>query len=87
MVDNVEFVAGPDRWFVFSDQDLVGDFEAIYEAEEAEGFDSWHRDDLARREDVLQLVAGLRFGSVLDVGRGKGALVTQIDAGATSTAP
>jgi trans-aconitate methyltransferase len=54
---------------------LVGDFETMYQAEEAEGFDSWHERDLRplRKQIALQMLSDYNFSSIVEVGCGKGA--------------
>jgi SAM-dependent methyltransferase len=54
---------------------VVGSFEEMYRAEDAEGFDSWHQDDLSRPRHriALALLSGT-YDSLLDVGCGKGAM-------------
>lgn len=54
---------------------LVGDFEAMYQAEESEGFDSWHERDLRplRKQLALTMLAEYNFASIIEVGCGKGA--------------
>jgi trans-aconitate methyltransferase len=53
---------------------FVGRFDDMYAAEETEGFDSWHERDLRmlRKRISLDILDGYAFGSVLDVGCGKG---------------
>jgi trans-aconitate methyltransferase len=70
-------VAEPYHRFVFNDGKLVGDFESLYEAEAVEEFDSWHQDDLRRRSEIVNLLRSREFASVIDVGCGKGALLSQ----------
>jgi SAM-dependent methyltransferase len=67
----------PYHRFVFQDGQLVADFESMYQAECTEGFDSWHQDDLARRTDIVDLLRSLEFESVIDIGCGKGALLSE----------
>ena len=53
---------------------LVGDFEAMYAAEDSEGFDSWCSHD-ARHLRIrlsLAILAEYNFNKVLEVGCGKG---------------
>lgn len=53
---------------------LVGDFEAMYRAEDLEGFDSWLERDLRdlRKAISYTVLGGYNFSSILDVGCGKG---------------
>jgi trans-aconitate methyltransferase len=61
---------------VFDTQErrLIGDFEAMYAAEDAEKFDSWHGHDARhlRLRLALALLAEYNFSSVLEIGCGKG---------------
>jgi SAM-dependent methyltransferase len=54
---------------------LVGEFEAMYAAEDEEGFDSWHSHDLRqlRLRLARAVLADYNFTCVLDIGCGKGA--------------
>lgn len=54
---------------------FVGRFEEMYQAENANGFDSWHQEDLRdpSKKICLALLDGYNFGKILDVGCGKGA--------------
>lgn len=64
--------------FVFdtANRRLVGDFDAMYRAEESEGFDSWHERDLRplRKRLSLTVLEGYQWGRILDMGCGKGML-------------
>jgi SAM-dependent methyltransferase len=64
--------------FVFdtANRRLVGDFDAMYRAEDSEGFDSWHERDLRplRKRLSLAVLDGYQWGRILDVGCGKGTL-------------
>ena len=71
----------PYHRFVFRDGKLIGDFESMYQAERSEGFDSWHQDDLALRPEIVNLVRSREFESVIDIGCGKGALLSEVRAG------
>jgi SAM-dependent methyltransferase len=54
---------------------LVGNFEAMYQAEDAEGFDSWFERDLVKelRKPISHtLLSQYNFVRILDVGCGKG---------------
>ena len=53
---------------------LVGDFDAMYQAEESEGFDSWHSHDARqlRLRLALALVDDHNFANILEIGCGKG---------------
>jgi trans-aconitate methyltransferase len=53
---------------------LVGEFEAMYAAEDRERFDSWRSHDTRhlRLRIALALVAEYNFASVLEIGCGKG---------------
>ena len=63
--------------FVFDTEQrcLVGAFEEMYQAEDREGFDSWHQDDVSHlsKQVSLTILANYNFARVLDVGCGKGA--------------
>jgi SAM-dependent methyltransferase len=63
--------------FVFDSEQrrFVGAFEEMYQAEEREGFDSWHQDDVRQlsKQVTLAILADYNFARVLDVGCGKGA--------------
>src|SRR5262245_10047721 len=67
----------PYHRFVFDAgrREFVGQFEAMYQAAEQEGFDSWFQEDLTRLDKVLSraLLEGYAFPRVLDIGCGKGA--------------
>lgn len=54
---------------------FIGRFETMYAREDAEGFDSWHQDDVTtlQKRVSLALLGGRSFSSVLDFGCGKGA--------------
>lgn len=54
---------------------FMGDFEGMYRAELAQGFDSWHQEDLRHfdKRVCLELLADYNFCDVLDIGCGKGA--------------
>lgn len=53
---------------------FVGDFEAMYQAEQTQGFDSWHQEDerFLDKQICLALLSGYNFARVLDIGCGKG---------------
>jgi trans-aconitate methyltransferase len=53
---------------------LVGDFEAMYAAEDQEEFDSWRSSDVRslRLRLALALIQDHNFGNVLEIGCGKG---------------
>jgi len=53
---------------------FVGQFEAMYRAEETEGFDSWRERDLRdlRKRLSHTLLDGWNFSRILEVGCGKG---------------
>ena len=63
--------------FVFDSEQrrLVSAFEEMYQAEDSEGFDSWHQDDVRHlsKQISLAILADYNFARVLDVGCGKGA--------------
>jgi SAM-dependent methyltransferase len=67
----------PYHRFVFDVEQrrFVGAFEEMYRAEDVDGFDSWHQNDLsgARHRIAVALLAG-EYESLLDVGCGKGAM-------------
>ena len=54
---------------------FVGKFEEMYQAEDREGFDSWHERDLRplRKRLALEVLAAYNFSSILEIGCGKGA--------------
>lgn len=54
---------------------FVGRFEAMYASEEAEGFDSWHQDDVTtlQKRVSLAILGEREYPRVLDFGCGKGA--------------
>jgi 2-polyprenyl-3-methyl-5-hydroxy-6-metoxy-1,4-benzoquinol methylase len=69
-------MAEPYHRYVFDERErrFVGEFEEMYRNEDAEGYDSWHQEDvntLSRRLS-LAVLEGYNFSSVLDVGCGKG---------------
>lgn len=68
--------------FVFNESErrFVGDFEAMYQAETVEKFDSWHQDDEHRLDLNMTsaLVRSVEPETVLDIGSGKGLLVAMI---------
>jgi trans-aconitate methyltransferase len=68
--------------FVFdaSRREFVGEFEAMYQAENREHFDSWLQEDMRNltRRVCLSLLADMNFARVLDVGCGKGAFTHQL---------
>jgi 2-polyprenyl-3-methyl-5-hydroxy-6-metoxy-1,4-benzoquinol methylase len=57
---------------------FVGKFEEMYQAEETEGFDSWHERDLRHLRKTISrtILDAYSFGRILDLGCGKG-LFTQ----------
>jgi 2-polyprenyl-3-methyl-5-hydroxy-6-metoxy-1,4-benzoquinol methylase len=63
--------------YVFDEQArrLIGDFEAMYAAEDDEGFDSWHSHDVRqlRLRLASAMLADYNFARVLEIGCGKGA--------------
>jgi 2-polyprenyl-3-methyl-5-hydroxy-6-metoxy-1,4-benzoquinol methylase len=62
---------------------FVGDFEAMYQAEREQGFDSWHQLDPARLDTQVATLLAERvpFGSALDLGCGKGAFAQTLARG------
>lgn len=60
--------------FVFRDGKLVGDFEGMYAAERAKGYDSWKSGDSRhlRNRITNEILADYNFETVLDIGCGKG---------------
>jgi SAM-dependent methyltransferase len=54
---------------------LVGRFEEMYQAEENQGFDSWHERDLRmlRKRLSREILSAYNFPRVLEIGCGKGA--------------
>ena len=68
--------------YVFDEEarQFIGDFEAMYEAEGPEAFDSWQQEDqrklwLAFIESIL---GNYNFESILDLGCGKGAFTHRL---------
>ena len=63
--------------YVFDEenQEVVGKFEEMYQAEDVENYDSWHQDDmrLLTKQISLVLLNRYNFNNILDVGCGKGA--------------
>lgn len=62
--------------FDLENRKLVGDFEAMYQNESKENFDSWHQDDtrqLQRKID-LAILEDYNFEKIIDIGCGKGSL-------------
>jgi len=59
---------------------FVGRFEEMYQAERAQGFDSWHQEDSRNltKRICLTILDSWNFATVLDVGCGKGALTHQL---------
>jgi SAM-dependent methyltransferase len=57
---------------------FVGAFEEMYRAEHHEGFDSWGQDDMLSlgKRLALAILWGRSYGSVLDMGCGKGAFTS-----------
>jgi SAM-dependent methyltransferase len=55
---------------------FVGDFEGMYRSETTEAFDSWHQEDSRQlnRQLALSFFGTTNFGTVLDLGCGKGSL-------------
>ena len=53
-----------------------GDFEEMYKAEKANGFDSWEQDDVnfLDKQLCVKIIENSNFNTILDVGCGKGAL-------------
>lgn len=65
---------------------FVGAFEEMYLAEDDEGFDSWHQDDLGRlRYRLVHALLANAYDSLLDVGCGKGAMTAALGRFATRT--
>lgn len=66
----------PYHKFVFDTENrrFVGDFEAMYQQEDAENFDSWFQDDMNHltKRLVLALLSQYNFNKILDFGCGKG---------------
>jgi SAM-dependent methyltransferase len=61
--------------FDLENRRFVGQFEDMYRGEHAEGYDSWHQDDMntLSRRVALAVLAERQWKSILDVGCGKGA--------------
>lgn len=59
---------------------FVGEFEAMYQAEAQQGFDSWHQSDprLLQAKIAGLLLDEITYRSVLDLGCGKGAFTAQL---------
>jgi len=55
---------------------LIGDFDAMYKAEDAGEFDSWQERDLRplRKQIALDILEQQNFNSILEIGCGKGTL-------------
>ena len=71
----------PYHRFVFDTMNrrFIGDFETMYAAEDAEGFDSWHQeDDNLSRRLALAVLAGIHFQRIFDFGCGKGAFAARL---------
>jgi len=68
----------PYHKYVFDEKNrkLIGDFEGMYRAEDAEGFDSWYSADVRSLQTKLSLtlLADYNFSSVLEIGCGKGTI-------------
>jgi len=66
----------PYHKYVFDEEArrFVGDFEEMYEAEQAESFDSWFQGSMAtlQRQISLAILSHYNFSSILDLGCGKG---------------
>jgi SAM-dependent methyltransferase len=71
-------MAEPYHRFVYDTERraFVGAFEDMYAAEDAEGFDAWHQEDLSTlpRQVALGILRALAPRSALDFGCGKGAV-------------
>jgi ubiquinone/menaquinone biosynthesis C-methylase UbiE len=63
--------------YVFDEKNrrFVGRFEAMYQGESQENFDSWHQEDLRslKNQVCLAILNQYNFHNILDVGCGKGA--------------
>ena len=69
--------------YVFDEttRQFIGDFESMYQAEEAEGFDSWHQDDLSTRNDIgmiFNALADSHYSIMVDLGCGKGVVTSKV---------
>jgi len=64
--------------YVFNtdEREFVGEFEKMYQKEQAEGFDSWHQENSMQlnRKFALAILDMWNFSLIVDVGCGKGAL-------------
>lgn len=60
--------------FDVANRKLVGAFEEMYQAEDKEGFDSWHSNDVRnlRLRLSLEILKDYNFSNVLELGCGKG---------------
>lgn len=66
--------------YVFNEHGLVGDFEAMYRAEDTEGFDAWGSRDSRhlRMRFVKEILADYNFKYVLDIGCGIGSVTASL---------
>lgn len=74
-------MAGYHRYvFDIEGRRFVGDFESMYRSEMTEAFDSWHQEDSRQlnRQVALSFFGTTNFGTVLDLGCGKGSLTHQL---------
>jgi trans-aconitate methyltransferase len=73
-------VTEPYHRFVFDleRRTFVGAFEEMYRREDAEGYDSWHQEDVNTlyRRVALALLAAQPWARILDFGCGKGAFTS-----------
>lgn len=62
--------------FDVNNRTFVGKFEQMYRDEKTGNFDSWHQDDLRQlnRKISLEILGQYNFGTILDIGAGKGIL-------------
>ena len=67
----------PYHKYVFNEKtrEFVGEFEAMYQAEDKEGFDSWHQSDLTHITKQLAIILLKKCSdieTIADIGCGKG---------------
>jgi SAM-dependent methyltransferase len=66
--------------FDSTNRSFVGEFEAMYQQEAVNNFDSWHQDDSRQlnRQIALSIIEQYNFGIIVDLGSGKGALTHKL---------
>lgn len=71
----------PYHRFVYDPREgrLLCQFEEMYQAEQIEGFDSWHQDEVRiDKQLALALINSRKWKNVLDIGCGKGAVTARM---------